>query len=424
MKFLLCSLGSRGDIEPFLALAEILSARKHEVICVFPEQFRSVVTELNYKFYGFSKEFIETLLRSVEGFLLMSDTGTRFERWRAVWQLIKKSKKINSDIIAKQVSVITFENPDYILAHPKCLIASVKGIVDPQHNITVSPLPCVLHSTPFHSAIGLRGGGDYGSFLNKMSFVIINVIRSVVFAYSTRRYHRELIGKRVYPWTIYRSMLRRQKVFYTISPSLFPQPNSWPSSAHVVGHYERNKKLTFNPTEELRKFLSRHENILFISFGSMSNGRPLEITKVIIDVLSEQNIPAIINTSWGGLTKINIDNQNIYFTSDIPYDYILPKVAAIMHHGGSGTTHMGIKYGCPTLIIPHLVDQFFWNRRVAQLGLGPLGPSIAKLDVPSLRPLILDLMTNSSYKSVAKKLALQMVEEVDEMKLFDKIVGA
>lgn len=97
----------------------------------------------------------------------------------------------------------------------------------------------------------------------------------------------------------------------------------------------------------------------------MINNDPTEKTKIILNILQRNGIPAIINTASGGLVEPeNYDKEQFYFVNRIPYDWVFPKLYAVIHHGGSGTTHTAIKYGCASLIIPHIIDQYVWNKIV------------------------------------------------------------
>lgn len=142
-----------------------------------------------------------------------------------------------------------------------------------------------------------------------------------------------------------------------------------------------------------------------------------------MDILDRHQIPAIINTASGGLIEpTDYNKELIHFVNRIPYDWILPKVYAIMHHGGSGTTHLALKYGCASMVIPHIIDQFVWNRLVAQKGAGPKGPKIATLSRKNLEPKLLDLFTNQAYKTRAREVAKEMAKEQFEDKLCDLVL--
>lgn len=217
-------------------------------------------------------------------------------------------------------------------------------------------------------------------------------------------------------------MLEKEKTFYTISPSLFPRPDYWPEPAKVVGYFERDKTINWQPSKELIRFLERHEKIVFVTFGSMSNSNPAEKTRIIVEVLKKQNIAAIINTSWGGLEEIGDRGENILFVSNLPYDWVFPKMYAVIHHGGSGTTHTSLKYACPSLILPHIIDQFYWSQTISGLHLGPEGIPIKNIDKKTFESRLLDLMNNPSYKKNATIISKKINTESDIDKLYDMIL--
>jgi len=97
-------------------------------------------------------------------------------------------------------------------------------------------------------------------------------------------------------------------------------------------------------------------------------------------------------------------------------------VYAVIHHGGSGTTHMALKYGCATMIIPHIIDQFIWNKIICQKGFGPQGIKISEITMVNLEPKVLELVSNSSFKQKAEKVAKQMENEDFREELYNSIV--
>ena len=95
----------------------------------------------------------------------------------------------------------------------------------------------------------------------------------------------------------------------------------------------------------------------------------------------------------------------------------------VIHHGGSGTTHLALKYGCATMIVPHIFDQFVWNRVIDKLGLGPKGMRIEKMTTKNLEPKILELIHNRSFKKRAEKVARLMGKEDFREELYQSIVA-
>lgn len=414
MKVVLFSLGTRGDIEPFLAIAQLLNGKNWDVLCVFPEQFRETVESMGLSFKGFTREFLE-LLDGEEAKMFMGGRGSIFKRFRILISMSRASIKLSKEIIALQHRIQLEESPDRIIYHPKCNYSLVWGMAHPGSTIMVSPLPFMTHPIDHLTALG----NNYGKLLNRLSFWITNTGKAIVLKRASKSFN----GPKITVSAIKKAMLEKENTFYTISPSLFPRPGSWPEPAKVVGYYERDQTTNWKPDEDLIRFLEKHEKIVFITFGSMSNSNPKEKTGFIVDALRKHNIPAIINTSWGGLEATNLPSENILFVNNIPYDWAFPKMYAVIHHGGSGTTHTALKYACPSLIVPHILDQFYWSKIITSHHLGPQGIPIKNLNAKTFEPKLLDLMTNPSYKQSAAQISEKIKTESDANKLYNMIIN-
>lgn len=417
MKAILFSIGTRGDIEPFLAIAQILKEKNWDIICVFPEQFRETVESMDISFRGFSREFLD-LLDGKEAKMFMGGQGAFFFRIKFLIRMARDGLKLSKDILELHHNTQEEEKPDRILYHPKCNYSLIWGMAYPGKSILVSPVPGVSHNIRHLNILG-----NYGRLLNTFTVWLGNTMKAVMLKIVSKRYRTDYPELKITIPSIKKAMLEKEKTFYAISPALFPRPDYWPDPAYVVGYFERDKTIHWQPEEELVEFLDTHKKIVFITFGSMSNSNPNEITRIIVEVLKRNNISAIINTSWGGLEETDKCPDNIYFVNNIPYDWIFPKMKAIIHHGGSGTTHAALKYACPSLIIPHILDQFFWNKIIKQLHLGPEGIPIKKFDEKNFESKLLDLMNNESYKRNVKLVSEKMKAESDKEKLYDLIMN-
>lgn len=409
MKFLLISIGTRGDMEPFLATAEVLKSRGHEVVCAFPEQFQNLAEDSGIRCHALSKEFIE-LIGTEESQIAMGGNISFLKKIQLYFRLYKNSAKINSVMLYQQVAIVKDEAPDRIVYGGKAIYPIIWGIQNPGKAIALSPVPCLIH--PVRDLPHLGFNGNYGTLLNIATYGLANLgmVKHVV---STTKELRERVGvtsSQVKP------AILSQKMIYTISPTLFPQRAYWPQHVKVVGYRERNKTRNWEPDQALEEFLGCHEKVMFVTFGSMTNPEPEEKTAIIIDILERNSIPAIINTASGGFKKpMSYNSKIIHFVERIPYDWIFPKVYAVIHHGGSGTTHTALKYGCASMIIPHIIDQFLWNVLISNKGVGPKGMPIKKFSTKLLEPRLLDLFTNKTYKRRAEDISA----EIDKEKLED-----
>ena len=417
MQVLFISVGTRGDVEPFLSIAEILKGRGHDVACAFPEQFRNLAAETGVRFISLGSGFTE-LVESEDGKLAMGGRGSSLKRFAAYLRLYSKSGKVNKELVERQHEIVSDEEPDRIVYNGKAVYPTLWGIQNPNRSILVSPVPCLIHSVKDHPNVGFTG--NYGAFLNRLTYSLANAgfVRNISGTTRDLRKRLKISAAQI------KEALLSETMIYTVSPTLFPRPDDWPSNVHVLGFYERNKAATWHACHELEAFLARHKKVVLVSFGSIADPHPEEETKLFLDVFHRHQIPAIMSTGVGGLSEPEgYDSKLIFFVKQIPHDWLMPKIYAVIHHGGSGTTHMALKYGCPSMIIPHLTDQYLWNDLVSGLGAGPKGIAAAKLTEQKLEPRILDLIHNSSYKSAALRISKAMEKEDFTQQLCRTIVG-
>jgi sterol 3beta-glucosyltransferase len=420
MKAILFSLGTRGDVEPFLAIALMLKKRNWEVVCGMPEQFRELVASVGLPFYGLSKQFLEV----VEGDAaksVMGQKGSLLKRAPTLIHLYKDSMSMQREVLRQQKDLVDAENPDYILFNGKCFYPFIWGMAHPGKSVFISPVTCMIHPLRHQATVGFQG--NYGPFLNKLTYKLSNFFLFRSISSFTKSFRQDFPRLKLNPRTIKKAVMEEEKMFFTVSSTLFPRPDYWPEQVRVMGYHERELSTDWEPPAELLAFLERYPKILFVTFGSMSNPEPEKKTQAILSVLAQHQIPAIINTSWGGLVKPEIYPGHVFFVERIPYDWILPRMYAIMHHGGSGTMHMSMRHGCANLIVPHIFDQFFWQKTLHQLGVGPAGIPIKRLNRARLEPQLLDLMQNEQYKRNAEVIGRQMQQENYEQALVDAIVG-
>ncbi|QQS32089.1 MAG: glycosyltransferase family 1 protein [Acidobacteriota bacterium] len=418
MKALLISMGTRGDVEPFLAVGEILGERGWEVVCLFPEQFRGMTEAMGFRFHGFSEEFLK-LIEGSDAKEILGGEGGAFSRVRNWATLARSGMKLAAESVEVQHRIQLDEAPDRIIYHPKCNTAIVWGMANPGKAIQLAPIPGLVHAVDEFAPMWK----DFGRSINRASYRLINWFKAFAVKKFTKQFTTDLGFKKLTVAEINRALLETEKTIYTVSPSLFDRPAYWPETARVVGYFERDKAVGWQPDERLLEFLKAHDKIVFISFGSMTNTKPLEKTRAIVNVLKRNNIPAIINTSWGGLCEIDDAPEHVLFVNDVPYDWLYPHIYAVVHHGGSGSTHMALKYGCPSLVVPHALDQPFWARIVHEKGAGPAGLAISKLTELDFEQKLLDLYDNLDHGTNAERIGLAMSSEADAGKLYQIIVG-
>ena len=404
MKVVLISIGTRGDMAPFLGLGELLNSRGCEVICAFPEQYRDLAVVSNLGFRSLGSRYIDLLDGDI-GKAAMGGSGSGLRKLAAYIKLALRQTEVNRELVQQQYELIKTEKPDRIAFNSKVIYPVIWGLKRRGSTTLISPVP-YLHYVKSNTHVVFNS--NYGPFINKLTYALadLGLITTARIAAKWLKMSKEISRRQI------KCALRSTRVIYTISPALFPRPEYWPVNLKVLGYQESTGNIRRNPGQDIEEFLNKHIKILFITFGSMTNPRPEEKTRILVEILQRNNIPAIINTASGGLVKLNnYDTGLIHFVSGIPYNWIFPRTYAVIHHGGSGTAHLALKYGCASLIIPHIIDQFVWDRIVFKTGVGPKGIKINRISRKNLEPRILELLHNPSYKQKAQEMADKMAVE-------------
>jgi UDP:flavonoid glycosyltransferase YjiC (YdhE family) len=410
MRILLISLGTQGDIEPFISQAALLQADGHEIHCLFPEQFRMLVIELGYEFSGFDARFLE-LLTSDFGRAFLGGKGSFLEKGKNFFKLIKASFSLQANLLNQQKQVILQVNPNRVFFHPKAVYCLLAASNDPKRFIQLSPVPCILHAHKDFPNLGLSKFKPFNSKWNLASYKLISSLKYLVIWKYLKPHRSDFSKLSITKKSLAEFERNGMTTWYQISPTLFPKPAYWPVNALVTGYLARNQKQDYVPDPKLVAWLQKNPKAILLTFGSMVNHHPEQISEVILNTLEKHQVPTIVNLSWGGLVRIKTSSDLFFFVEKIPYDWALPQLYGIIHHGGSGTTHSAARAGVVQLLVPHIMDQYFWNRLVANLGLGPLGVPISRLKPKSFEKVVLEFWTNQEFKTKAAEIASKIEHE-------------
>jgi sterol 3beta-glucosyltransferase len=189
-------------------------------------------------------------------------------------------------------------------------------------------------------------------------------------------------------------------VLYPFSRHVVPVPGDYPATAHVTGYWFRKATSTWEPPADLLDFLQGSRPVIYVGFGSMGFGAKAEARgRVVLQALQAVGVRAVVATGWGALAAQPTDD--IFVVEDVPHEWLFPRVDAVVHHGGSGTTAAGLRAGKPTLICPVLGDQPFWGRRVHELGAGPRPLPLRTATPSTLAGRILKLISRQEYATAS-----------------------
>ena len=200
------------------------------------------------------------------------------------------------------------------------------------------------------------------------------------------------------------------------SPGLIPKPADWGPEIDIAGFVFLDLASSFKPPETLAKFLDAGEPPVYIGFGSIVVDDPDKFTSLIFEGVKKAGVRALVSKGWGGLGDEGNTPDNIYMLENTPHDWLFPRVSAVVHHGGAGTTAIGLKCGKPTMIVPFFGDQPFWGAMVARAGAGAhKATPYKKLSADALAEGINQCLTPEA-KEAAGTIAKSIAEEGDGAK--------
>lgn len=156
------------------------------------------------------------------------------------------------------------------------------------------------------------------------------------------------------------------------SPALIPKPRDWGNHIQISGFYFLNLASNYTPAPDLAEFLAAGEPPVYIGFGSIVVDDPDAMTRMIFDAVKITGRRALVSKGWGGLGADQMGvPDGVFMLGNVPHDWLFKHVAAVVHHGGAGTTAAGIAAGRPTVVVPFFGDQPFWGAMTARAGAGP-----------------------------------------------------
>ena len=382
MKILIATIGTRGDVQPFIALGRALMESGHEVTICTCAHFAPFIGEHGLGYAYVNNDFID-FMHSPEGKIILGNAGSVWKTLATVVPLISKLGNLQERQMADMWVASKAFSPDLILYHPKAIGAS-----DFAEKLGI---PCMLAfwlpmyvPTAHFPAMGFPEF-PLGPVYRRLTYELIGKIL-------------RMMSQRVRKWRTRNGLsphspgLRMRlpdgrpiPVLHGFSRHILPPPDDWPETAVVTGYWFLDQDEDWTPPQPLEDFLSRGEPPVYFGFGSIFGRDPKRVTRIILDAVRQTGVRAIFAAGWGGLDpNVAAPSESVMFIDGAPHDWLFPRVAAVVHHGGCGTTAAGLRAGKPTIICPFFGDQPFWGRQVERLGVGPEPIPQERLTVVSL----------------------------------------
>ncbi len=190
---------------------------------------------------------------------------------------------------------------------------------------------------------------------------------------------------------------------FGVSPLVVPTPLDWGAHIRTTGYWFNTAPADYAPSPALQAFLDAGDPPVYIGFGSMSNRDPKGTTRLMIDALRSTGKRGIIHSGWAGLHAEDLPPE-VFLLDYAPHDWLFPRMAAVVHHGGAGTTAAALRAGVPSLIVSHMGDQPYWGRRVRALGVGAMPLPRHLLNADRLAAAIREMTTDRDMQARAAAL--------------------
>lgn len=369
MKILIASYGSRGDVQPYIALGKGLQKAGHQVMIATSNRFQAFIEEHGLN-YGYMNDDLLSLIDTDQGKDLLEKTDNLF---KVIWRTLSTLKQfgpMQQSLFDESWQAAKQFKPDVIVFHPKsygCLHFAEKLSVP----VALGLLVPMIVPTAEYPNIGfpkLKLGKRY----NLMTYHLVN------------RLMKLSMGKSVKAWRAANDLpaLRRFEILHTaegkkipvlhgISRHIVPEPADWPETSTMTGFWFLDRKDDWTPSPELEAFLQAGAPPVYVGFGSMAGRDPERLTTIVIEALQQAGVRGIIATGWGGMQSMTLP-KTLFQIDQAPHDWLFPKMSAVVHHGGAGTTAAVLRAGKPSVIVPFFGDQPFWGAHVYAQGLGSL----------------------------------------------------
>jgi sterol 3beta-glucosyltransferase len=404
MNIVIFALGSQGDVQPYIALGVGLQRTGHSVRIATHENYERAVLAHDLEFHAMHGD-VQALVESEEmrrllerGNFLEITRRTTLESQRASVQWAKDGLGAcqGADLLVAGVGGL-------FLA-----LAFAEKLELPLLRAFVFPF---TPTTAFPGALFPKSLGKLGGAVNRLSHEALRQIMWQGSRGGDTLARKQVLGLPPAPFfgPYASERLNRFPALYGFSPSVIPQPEDW-KDARVTGYWFLDASSDWTPPPALEAFLQSGPPPVFVGFGSMGSRDPEKTAALVLEALERTGQRAILQSGWGGLRADSLP-EHVHVTGSVPHAWLFPRVAAVVHHGGAGTTAAGLRAGVPSVIVPFFGDQPFWGERVHTLGVGPAPIPRKQLTVERLARAIQDAVSNLELRERAAALGAKIQAE-------------
>ena len=404
MRVTITTSGSRGAVQPYVALGSGLKAAGHEVSIAAQGHFEGFVRARGLGFSPISGDPFQL----VAGLLEEGNNPLAFaRRFRRILEPLME-QNLEEYLGACRDAEAVIYTPVGFLGY---YVALALGV--PQVGAALHPL--FSRTGYFPSSVVVLGNVHPRKARARLYNYLTHIFSEQLFW----QYFRAPVNKAVSnilglsspfggPFSELR--IRRVPMLYGWSPSVLPPPPAWDRWLHVTGYWFLEHLGEWKPPRGLVDFLDSGLPPVNVGFGSMNKTDSEELTDIVLRALERTGRRGVLVTGWGGISNSALPDT-VFAVDEVPHDWLFDYVEAAVHHGGAGTTAASLRAGIPTVVVPFFADQPFWGRRVAEMGVGPEPIPRRSLTVERLTSAIQQATADRDMKSKAAALGQRIKEE-------------
>ncbi len=362
----LIAVGTRGDVQPYIALGKGLRLAGLTVRLVTTPDFRSLVMQHGLEFHQIFDMDVEAVMQSDESKAILEIKNPltmlrRLVEFCRPWY----HKALDSMLEALDgAEVGIFSSVAQFGGYEACEKLNIPAIFTYLQPV----VPMKEVSSPFFPAMpAIPGQAIYNRLTHHISIQTIwQLFRPIV---NDARANR--LGLAKLPLAGSWSIIKGHKlpVMMGYSPHVVAPSTDWHEAISVPGYWFLDQPDDWSPPPDLEAFLTNGEPPIYIGFGSMANRNPERNTQIVLDALERSGERGLLSTGWGGLQNVTF-SDNFFKIESCPHSWLFPRMKAIVHHGGAGTTAAAFRAGKPQIVVPFFADQPFWGRMTQKLGVG------------------------------------------------------
>lgn len=404
MKIVITSHGTRGDVQPYLALGVGLQKAGHQVTLATAYNFTDWIQSYGVQIHPTRFSAQDYMQKAETQAALKSRNPARI--FRVMRQLMRQGAEAMNAVWA------AIQTADFVIDTPTSTgaldAAQTRGVpVALAYPVPFAP------TRAFPSFFLGQPRFSLGAGYNRLTHTLMHMLLWSGMSGPLSNPLRKKLGQK--PWGSFANQLAYAKqmgipALYGFSAHVIPKPADWDDRQHITGYWFLDAPAEWQPSPELVRFLESGPPPVYVGYGSINIGDPEQKTRLILRALEMSGQRGVISTGWGGLTQ-QPASPSVLFIESAPHDWLFPHMAAIVHHGGAGTTGAGLRAGMPSILTPFVGDQTSWAERVAQLGVGPRAPELKKLTAEKLAEAIRTAVNDSAMRARAAALGKKIRAE-------------